>query len=432
VGGALLIFHYSLFIDFFLEVAMKGITGITKGRAALTVPPDTPPNEVWRYGLGFPFQVAPRKAALFCNIRRDGTHSVDLEIGSDVVLFDDLSDIRAGNAIPLSRYEMTASSLTRKGPVLGGFVPLGAKLADGSPHPHAGTGFGMSWAIRHTLDETGNFDHRLSTERHAELFQFVYNGTDFRVLDKESVKAETLLSKWNLMANFITNAIPDGQDLFFVMVAKTGDVTVAGLSRWQAGVYGWRPVSFVPVTGEEVSWFEPSLIRDTDGSLLFSARSDWRAWPEIAFDVVVWRSIDNGKTWEQVIYRKNYRAQSTVSINQAADGTPFVVANLPPLHDTREVLCYCPLNVSRTDFTECLIVRDLPEELGPPPSGSWWRIDHPNSAIVRLKDGKWHSLLIYRIVDNMEIMGDAGPAPQTGCYVEEVFSRGEAIPAWDF
>ena len=45
---------------------MAGITGITKGRAALTVPPDAPPDEVWRYGLGFPFQVAPRKAGLFC------------------------------------------------------------------------------------------------------------------------------------------------------------------------------------------------------------------------------------------------------------------------------------------------------------------------------------------------------------------------------
>ena len=411
---------------------MKGITGITKGRVALTIPPDTPSDEIWRYGLGFPFQVAPRKAGLFCNIRRDGTHSIDLEIGSDVVLFDDLADIRSDHAIPLSRYEMTASSLTRKGPVLGGFVPLGAKLADASPHPHAGTGFGMGWAIRHALDETGNYDYRQGTEQYAELFQFGYDGKDFKILQKKCVKSETLLSEWDLVGNFVTNAIPDGRDLLYVMVAKIGDVTVSGVSRWRHGADGWRPVSFVPVTGNEAPWGEPSLIRDADGSLLFSARSDCSVLPGIAFDAAVWHSADNGETWKQVIYRKECRSRSPVSINQAADGTPFVAANLPPLDRTREVLCYWPLNESRTDFEECRIARDAPAEFGPAPSGSWWRIDHPNSAIVRLADGAWYSLLTYRIVDNGEVEGDADPPPQTGCYVEEVLSRGEAIPTWRF
>jgi len=51
---------------------------------------------------------------------------------------------------------------------------------------------------------------------------------------------------------------------------------------------------------------------------------------------------------------------------------------------------------------------------------------------VQLKDGAWHSLLVYRIVDNGEIEGDAGPPPHTGCYVEEILSSGEAIPMWRF
>ena len=411
---------------------MKGITGITRGRVALTIPPDTPSDEVWRYGLGFPFQVAPRKAGLFCNIRRDGTHSIDFEIGSDVVLFDDLSDIRAGNAMALSRYEMGKPFITLKGPVLGGFVPLGAKLADGSPHPHAGTGFGMGWAIRYALDETGNYDYLQATKRYAELFQFAYDGKDFKILKKESVKSETLLSEWDLVENFITNAIPDGRDLLCVIGAKIGDVGVSGVSRWQVGADGWRPVSFVPVTGNEAPWGEPSLIRDRNGDLLFSARSDSSVLRGIAFDAALWRSTDNGETWEQVIYRRNCRSVSPVSINQAADGTPFVAANLPPHDHTREVLCYWPLNESRTDFEECRIARDASAEFGPAPSGSWWRIDHPNSAIIRLGDGAWHSLLAYRIVDNGEVEGDADPPPQTGCYVEEVLSSGEAIPTWNF
>ncbi|MCD4669396.1 MAG: glycoside hydrolase [Actinomycetia bacterium] len=411
---------------------MNGITGITRNKVALTIPPDTPSDELWRYGLGFPFQIAPRKAGLFCNIRRDGTNSIDLEIGTDVVLFDNLETINAGDAIAISRYEMTETSITRKGPVLGGFVPLGAKLIDGSPHPHAGTGFGLAMGIRHMLDDTGNYDYREDADRHAELFQFGYDGNAFKILRKEFVKVETLLSEWDLAGNFVTNAIPDGQDLLYVMIARVGGIPVSGVSRWQYSVDGWRPVSFVPITGNEAPWSEPSLIRDANGDLLFSARSDCSVLPGIAFDAAVWRSTDNGRTWEQVIYRKDCRSRSPVSINQAADGTPFLAANLPPHDRTRAVLAYWPLNESRTDFEKSLIARDAPTEFGPAPSGSWWRIDHPNSAIIRLADGAWHSLLVYRIVDNGEVEGDADPAPQTGCYVEEVLSSGKVIPTWNF
>ncbi|MCK5734641.1 MAG: exo-alpha-sialidase [Candidatus Latescibacteria bacterium] len=403
---------------------MKGITSITKGRVALTIPQDTPSDEVWRYGLGFPFQVGPKKAALFCNIRVEGKGSIDFENGTDVILFDTLSDIRPDEAIPLSRNKMGASSVTVKFPVGGGFVPFGAKQPDGSPHPHAGTGFGLCIEILYSLDRTGHFDYRDGIREHFELFQFASNGKDFRVLKKERVKCETLLSNCHLSGIFISNAIPDGKDLLQVMTAKTGEDSVSGVTRWRYGADGWRPISFVPVT----EWSEPSLIRDVDGSLLFSARSNGKA----LFDAAVWRSADNGETWEQIIYRKECRSRSPVSLNRAVDGTPYIAANVPPHDRTREVLCYWPLNESRTDLEECRIARDAPAEFGPAPSGSWWRVDHPNSAIVQLADGAWHSILVYRISDNGEIEGDADPTPQTGCYVEEVLSRGEAIPAWNF
>jgi hypothetical protein len=50
--------------------------------------------------------------------------------------------------------------------------------------------------------------------------------------------------------------------------------------------------------GRWVCGGEPSLVRDVDGSLLFSARSAGEAH----FDVAVWRSADNGETWELIIY----------------------------------------------------------------------------------------------------------------------------------
>jgi len=411
---------------------MTGITGFTKGPAALSIVPNTPPGELWRYGDGGAFQVAPRKAAFFCTIWVEGKDNIDFTNGSDLILFDDLSNIRSDEAIPMSRNEIGESSVTVKGTVVGGFVPFGAKLTDGSPHPHAGTGFGLAYALRYPLDKDGHYDYRESKERWLEFFQFAYDGKAFRVLKQERAEYETLLPGWKIAGQGLPNAIPDGQDLLLTMSVKSGEGAVSGVARWRRGAHGWHPISFAPVTGEEAGWGEPSLVRDRDGSLLFSARSSDDPRFGIAYDAAVWRSTDSGETWEQIIYRKDCRSRSPVSINRAADGTPYIAANLPSNCRTREVLCLWPLNADRTDLEEVLIARDCRAEFGFAPSGSWWRVDHPRSEVLQLTDGAWHNVLIYQIVDNLEIEGDAPMAPQTGHYVEEVFSRGEAIPAWNF
>jgi hypothetical protein len=415
---------------------MTGITGFTKGTAALSRLPNTPPGEVWRYGGGGAFQVAPHLAAFFCTIWVEGKGNIDFVNGSDVILFDDLSDIRSDKAIPLSRNEAEESSVTVKGTVVGGFVPFGAKLEDGSSHPYAGTGFGHCYALLYSFDKAGHYDYRKPKEQWLESFQFAYNGRDFQILEKKRVESKTLLlPNWEFAGEGLPNAIPDGSDLLLSMAVRVADGMVSGVTRWRYGEDGWRPVSFVSVTenraGDKGNWVcggEPSLIRDMDGSLLFSARSA----DEANFDVAIWRSTDNGEAWEQIIYRKACRARSPVSINRAADGTPYIAANLPSVCRTREVLCLWPLNEDRTDLEETIIARDARVEFGLAPSGSWWRVDHPRSTVLQLADGAWHDVLIYQIADNLEIEGDAAMAAQTGHYVEEVFSRGEAIPAWRF
>lgn len=414
-----------------------GFTGVTRGPADLITPPSQAKGEIWRYGLGFPFQIGPKKAALFANIRMEGSGNIDFEIGTDVILFDDPEKIEAAGAIPVSRYERRSDPedgdvIVRKGPIIGGFVPYGALLPDGSPHPAAGTGFGMCWAISHKVDESGRFEYTEYLERYAMLYRFAYDGKNFRVVDESRIDAGKLVPGWNLAGNFITNAIPDGEDLLYVMVARVDGQTVAGFTRWRPGASGWHPVSFTPVTPVNATWSEPSLIRDAHGDLLFTARSYDRAVPVVAFDIAVWRSRNDGSTWEQVIYEKNRRARSPVSINRTVDGTPFIAANTPPLRRTREVLSIWPLDESRTKLEGRITARDARAQFGLAPSGSWWRVDHPTSAVVRLADGKWHSILAYRIADNGEIEGDAPPAPQTGCYVEEVFSAGPPVPVWKF
>ena len=141
----------------------------------------------------------------------------------------------------------------------------------------------------------------------------------------------------------MTNAIPDDMDLLLPMAGgKTGADRFdparcrelglvydhhdagCGVMRWRRDEKRWRPVSFVPVTGDDNS-LEPSLIRDIDGSLLFGARGGRESTYN---DIRVWRSQDGGETWAQVINVSGALSSAPVSLNQAADGTPYVVSNL--------------------------------------------------------------------------------------------------------
>ena len=410
---------------------MKGITGITKGRADLTIPPDPFLGKTCRYEVGRLIQVAPRKAALVVARIMSGTGNIDFLDGADLILFDDLANISSAKAIPLTRNILLPgdSTFIYKGSPIGGFVPYGAKQKDGSPHPYAGTGFGLSYNSVKEIDASGHFDYRKSLERYHELFQFAYDEKGFRIIKKERVE-KNLLSGWNLVGSVgLSSAIPDGNDLIVGMTTRFGNLAVSGIARWRHKKNGWRPVSFIPITGYEDSWTEPSLIRDIDGNLLFSARGYGNEF----FSVAVWRSLDNGETWKQVIYQKNYHAgPAPITINRAADGTPYIAANLFPYSPTREILCFWPLNADRTELGELTIARDARGQFGPAPSGSWWRVDHPNSSVLRLADGKWHGVLTYHIADNGENDSFASPTPQTGCYVEEIISTGKAIPVWNF
>ena len=71
-------------------------------------------------------------------------------------------------------------------------------------------------------------------------------------------------------------------------------------------------------------------------------------------------------------------------------------------------------------------------EFGPAPNGTPWRLDHPLASTVRLADGEWHHVLVYRALEDAEMRTDAGATPFTGCYVEEVLSSGPRRPAWNF
>ena len=58
-------------------------------------------------------------------------------------------------------------------------------------------------------------------------------------------------------------------------------------------------------------------------------------------------------------------------------------------------------------------------------------VDHPSAAVLRLADGEWHGVVVYRVLNSAEHQG-AEPAPQTGCYLEEVVSDGPVFAPWRF
>ena len=242
---------------------------------------------------------------------------------------------------------------------IGGFVPLGAKLADGQPHPHAGTGFGIAPIVGYPTDNSVRVPHiAKDLHQYTALYQFAFDGENFSITDMQPLGPDELLPGWLVFNRGISTAIPDGEDLLFPMVAgrddeiarehakrlkaagrepyrsaheAVGECYGSGLSRWQRGEAGWRPVAFqrIPGPGPDMS-FEPTLVRDEDGSLIAAVRG-------IGTDVApgesdcglentyehfrVYRSVDNGENWESVIHQPELRAPTPVGIIRAADGS---------------------------------------------------------------------------------------------------------------
>ena len=324
----------------------SGITAVTKSPMALRQPPDLPSTEEEmrygqrRYGLAFPIQIGPRTAALLVNRRCEGgVDAGDLEDGSDVIVFDDLRSISPTGATAIVRNAILPDAATGGKrlfvtyPARGGFVPIGARRADGTPHPHAGTGFCISPALGSLLTEKGKRivpdPKRPETQviTHTRLHQLSFDGKQIRLVEQSPPPGkplETEDSRWRLALPGMTMAIPDGDDLL-LPVSGSGKGRFCGVARWARRSGAWRPVSFMPVPETESLKIltEPSLARDLDGALLLTARKGDRTQKD-AFALRVWRSQDAGESWERVVDVPATRDAGPLSIGTAADGTPFV------------------------------------------------------------------------------------------------------------
>ena len=454
----------------------SGILKVTRGAPVLTVPEVMPEGARWRYGLILPFQAGPTTGGAFVNVRiRNGVmgHKIghgDYEAGNDVVLFDSVEGVLPGSTLTLHRNHDEPNphsdppgqtSIMVKYPMRGGFVPLGAKNASGADHPGAGTGFGISLALARRKKASDHPDGAgFSLEenyQYFEVFQLAFDGERMRQTEVERFRSETMVKGWWIYNGGLANAIPSGDDLLLcVSAAAPGgggsyDPRVpggSGVLRWSRQGGRWQPDSFVMVTGTDSS-SEASLIRDLDGSLLLAARPG----PQDFHSARVWRSRDEGESWEQIIDVRGIISIAPITLNRALDGTPYIASNiyLVPTHPidqrfrpfqdrqgrvmgggwTRQKLYLWPLNQERNGLETPILARDCRAEFGPPPGESMWRVDHPFAANLRLADEKWHNVMGYRIHEDVEDHDTVLP-PQTGAYLEGVISAGQPIPDWIF
>ena len=420
------------------NAAQPGILGVTVGGVNLTVPPTTPAGQEWRYGLGMPIQLDATTAGLLVNIRRNDTGYWDYEVGADLIKFNSLSGINAGNAVPISRagYEpnpdTSAPSVTVKYPTMGGFVARGATFANGAAHPYGGTGFGLSMTAFFPADfpqpQPDPASYRL------ELTQLRYDGSTFTA--SQPVRSGYIpvgSTGWYIGSGGLSPAIPDGNDLLYAVTcgSSTG-ASAAGVARFQYNATtGWQPTSFVPVTDASFS-AEPSLIRDTDGSLLLTARNSVGQVSGTGenVDIPLWRSTTgNAGTWNQSFLVTSVRRNTPLSIGQSVDGTPYIATNTLSTGTRRNSTQIIPIDSTRTDLEleSAIVARDAAVSFGPTPSGQEWIVDHSMSNVVRLADGEWHDIFTYRVFDHAESFGSTA-SPYSGCYVEEVSSLGDPRP----
>jgi hypothetical protein len=279
--------------------------------------------------------------------------------------------------------------------------------------------------------------------------QFRFDGRRFEVTDREENASISSVPGWWTGGGGMSVAIPDGEDLLMATsMATPGGGRRGGVARWRRADGRWRIVELTPITGPDGSR-ECSLAREANGSLVFSVRGAERPPaddPELRFCFRIWRSTDNGRSWQEVLRMNRMRPCSPVTINRTVSGWPFLAANPHPGERTpeqqkaieestiRERLWFWPMNADRTALGQPVVALDGPARFGPAAKGKPWYIDHPTSTIVRLGDGQLHCVIGFRVCGAAEVIWDALPSPHSGAWIEEVRESRDAppVPIWRF
>jgi hypothetical protein len=420
------------FTDFSVNpVSTPGIKSIIEHGQLLRKPTQLPAGATGdvSYELAFCTQLDETHALIIVNLDEQG--GGDLCVGNDGFVFEHISDIREENAIVINRVDPNFRMKNGEkgylakfpGPI--GFIPLGAKLADGRDHPAAGTGFFLSGCIAKEEKQAAH-----EPETPYELIQLRWDGESLTV--SPGVLIEELLGLELNGGTAITNACPQGESL--LLPAGVADKICIfqfdwNGQEWAATKHG-EPFVTVPgkpgMPGEEfkisAGEIEPSLQRHGDRFLLYTRGNDYFGR--------LYESED-GFNFRLVLTRPNHTVPQI--LNQGLDGEYYVATNPGPGMIRNPLLAY---PVQGDGWGEALTIYDQ-EGIRGDDGDKIPFIDHCISSNIFL-EGRWRHLVFFRVCDLKErtlhafqlevgadkaIYGDEGPLDaklsSSGLYLAE-------------
>jgi hypothetical protein len=387
------------------------------------------------YELGSCFQLDKTHCMLVSNMDEQG--GPDLCIGNDAFVFEKLSEIKAEKAIIINRSETNYYSPGREGasflakyPVSGFFVPRGALLADGKPHPGAGSGLLMSICVAYASDRSdpttaGKAESNWkSWDTVVEFIQVRWDGKKLQV--SEPVKTRQILGQ-----KFIDS--PFGQlsplDLGFVGACQLESNTLHAV-RFDWDGRKWAPTRVGPRFTQTDKEFEPT-IQHQGNRYLISTRDD--KIPKVRI-----YSSEDGLDYKFLFESPNHYVPR--ALNKGLDGSIYLATNPGPGFLRNPLLAY-PLTDNA--FGEPTIIHDQ-DGIRSDKGDTIPFVDHGQAANVFL-EGRWRHLIFFRVCDLKErtlygfqksfvkhLQGDKGPIPKrptSGAYVAELeYEKVTAVP----
>ena len=350
------------------------------------------------YELGKLFQLDPKTLLLVASLREQGGH--DFAIGNDGFIFRDLSEIVPERAVPINRLEPDhrlpsgAKSVLAKYPVGGAFVPLGAVLENGQPHPGAGTGFLLSSCGPFLPDRSEMVPN---AGLFIELLQLRWDGNSLKVT--RDTWPEPYASR---IDNLGFNCLAKNGGFLCPMAMQDGQVQVV---RFEAAGGRWQPVEAGKPFATKPKEFEPSIV-ELDGEYLVYTRGSNRRGR-------VYRSGDGLNYYLRADHWNHTVPQV---LNQGLDGSVYLTTNTGPGWLRNPLLAFAMRGVG---FVDPVVVHDE-KEIGDDKEREVPFCDHGIGTNVLLND-RWRHLLLYRVCDLRETNGEgAPPMPQTGLYLAEL------------
>ncbi|NLX04865.1 MAG: hypothetical protein GXY33_06955 [Phycisphaerae bacterium] len=374
-----------------------------------------------RYELGKCFQLDRDRCLLAASLDEQG--GGDLCVGNDGFVVRSLAEIDPGKAIALNRPDpefrgRAGTGFLAKYPLTGGFVPAGAKFADGGGHAGAGTGVLAGAAVAFAADKTSA---EADSEILIEVIGVRWDGSALTVTGRELMKHAL---GYRLQGVALSHFCPKGQDWLAPFVTDQGIVVF----RLAFSDGGWRFASCGEpfVTHRRQDWFfsvgesEPS-IQECDGTYVATTRgADGKSR--------VYRSSDG---LNYTLWFERDHPHVPQALNKGLDGSLYLATN-PGVGWLRNPLAAFPL--ADGAFGEAIVVHDQ-DGIRDDKGEKVPFIDHGVGSNVYL-EGRWRHLLWYRVCDLRErtfhrhqaavaqqFHGSGGPIArraESGLYVAEL------------